>query len=543
MQSVAPTRDKSMRILPVREGHILIELADLDEVLALLGALEQNPIAGIHEIVPAARTLLVSFEPDAISETDLVRALCALSDGDRKHASGALVEIPVRYDGEDLAEVAALTGMSVDEVVRLHTASEYVVAFMGFAPGFAYLSGGDPRLTVPRRKSPRTRVPAGAVGLAGEFSGVYPKDSPGGWQLIGSTPVAMFDLDRTPASLLQPGNRVRFRDMAEDGGYKLEAAAARVVSRFGQNTGYAAIEILSTGLPVLFQDLGRPGQSGQGISLSGAADRASFKVANRLVGNPVNYPALEITLGALSFRMRGAAVMAVTGAETPITVTDALGRKIAMPMNSPIALDDGDEVSLGVPTAGMRSYLAVRGGFDVVPVLGSAATDTLAQIGPAALKPGDVAGIRAVPVGSVVSLAEVPVFAMPTARETVVLDVVLGPRTDWFTRKAVENFLSQEWSVTPQSSRVGIRLQGEALERAIHAELPSEATVRGAVQVPASGQPVLFLADHPLTGGYPVIANVAAHHLDLAGQTPVGARIRFKATGDFAPYIISGKDA
>src|SRR5690606_11403545 len=129
-------------------------------------------------------------------------------------------------------------------------------------------------------------------------------------------------------------------------------------------------------------------------------------------------------------------------------------------------------------------------------------------------------------------------FEMPGTGETVTLDVVLGPRTDWFTEEAVSNFLSEEWAVTAQSSRVGIRLQGEPLERLNHGELPSEATVQGAIQVPASGQPVLFLTDHPITGGYPVIANVAGHHLDVAGQIPVGARIRFNATSHFAPRTI-----
>ncbi len=531
-----------MRILPVRGDCILVELADLGEALALFEALENNPVEGITEIIPAARTLLVSFDPYTISDEALVAAVSAFAGGERKAASGALVEIPVRYDGEDLAEVAGILCMSVEDVIRLHGESDYVAAFTGFAPGFAYLSGGDPRLTVPRRKSPRTKVPAGAVGLAGEFSGIYPKTSPGGWQLIGTTPLAMFDIDRTPASLLQPGSRIKFRDMAQDAAYEIKPfgkAAEKPVKASVEDVA-SAIEIISVGLPVVFQDLGRAGQASQGISISGAADRASFKAANRLVGNPANIPALEITLGGLAFRMRGQGVMAVTGATTAISITDANGTKTSAAHHSAIALDDGDVVSLGVPAAGMRSYLAMRGGLAIAPVLGSAATDTLAQIGPAALVAGDIVALLPAPANALVS-SEEPAFALPTATETVVLDVVMGPRTDWFTENAVESFLSQEWSVTPQSSRVGIRLSGDALERANHGELPSEATVRGALQVPASGQPVLFLADHPLTGGYPVIANVAGYHLDLAGQIPVGAKIRFNAITSFAPRFIPGK--
>ncbi len=531
-----------MRILPVRDDCVLVELADLGEAMALFDALKTNPVEGITEIIPAARTLLISFDPYTISDDALIDAVTALAGGERKAASGALIEIPVRYDGEDLAEVADILGMSVEDVIRLHGESDYVAAFTGFAPGFAYLSGGDPRLTVPRRKSPRTKVPAGAVGLAGEFSGVYPKTSPGGWQLIGTTPLAMFDIDRTPASLLQPGSRIKFRDMAKDAAYEIKPstkAAENHVTATSKNAA-SAIEVIAVGLPVVFQDLGRAGQANQGISVSGAADRVSFKAANGLVGNPANTPALEIALGGLSFCMRGRGVMAVTGATAPITITGANGTKISAAHHSAFALDDGDVVSLGAPTAGMRSYLALRGGFDIVPVLGSTATDTLAQIGPAAPVAGDVLAILPAPTNALVS-SEEPAFAMPRATETVVLDVVMGPRTDWFTDAAVESFLNQEWSVTPQSNRVGIRLSGEALERSDHGELPSEATVRGALQVPASGQPVLFLADHPLTGGYPVIANVAGHHLDLAGQIPVGAKIRFNAVSRFAPRFIPGK--
>lgn len=534
-----------MRILPVRGDCVLVELADLGEALALFNALETNPVAGIREVIPAARTLLIAFDPAALSEDALANAMAARAGGERRLASGPLIEIPVCYDGEDLAEVAGMLAMSVDEVVRRHGESEYVAAFTGFAPGFAYLSGGDPQLAVPRRKSPRTQVPAGAVGLAGEFSGIYPKASPGGWQLIGTTPLAMFEIDRTPASLLQPGTRVRFRNMADDHAYDVRAAEKPSVTpgrRPEPHSGSGAIEILSVGLPVLFQDLGRAGLASQGISVSGAADRASLKVANRLVGNPVDAAALEIALGGLRFRMHGSGVMALAGAEAPIVVTAANGLPIAAPHHQAVALDEGDVVSLGRPAAGMRSYLAFRGGFAVAPVLGSVATDTLAQIGPAAPGAGDVIAIRPAPAGALVS-SELPPFPMPNKDETIVLDVFMGPRTDWFTNEAVEEFLSQEWSVTPQSSRVGIRLSGQALERRNHGELPSEATVRGAIQVPAGGQPVLFLADHPLTGGYPVIANIAGHHLDLVGQIPVGARIRFNAANRFAPYVIPGQHA
>jgi biotin-dependent carboxylase-like uncharacterized protein len=218
----------------------------------------------------------------------------------------------------------------------------------------------------------------------------------------------------------------------------------------------------------------------------------------------------------------------VTGADGPLELVTAAGIALTAGRCQALALSDGDRLKLGEPRAGIRSYLAARGGFIVTPVLGSCATDTLAKVGPPPLAAGDVLAVRPVSRGGVVGAAESPPEDLPTTGEVVTLDVVMGPRTDWFTPEAVELFAAQCWTVTPQSNRVGLRLAGaQPLTRANPAELPSEGTALGAIQVPPSGQPVLFLADHPLTGGYPVIGAVATHHLDRAGQIPIGARLRF----------------
>ncbi|GAA6118451.1 5-oxoprolinase subunit PxpB [Acidovorax sp. FG27] len=543
-----------MRFLPVNLNALLVELDDLDQTLALLASLRREPIAGIEELVPAARTLLVQFRPSAQSFASLVDAIARRDVSAAAERSDTLVEIPVRYDGEDLAEVAQLLGITPEEVVRRHTGSEYTVAFTGFAPGFGYLVGGHPSLDVPRRATPRTRIAAGSVGLAGTFSGVYPQASPGGWQIIGTTPLAMWDIDRQPPALLQPGFRVRFVDIAA----KKIAAGAGASSAGGQKDLQSAtparlpdpsglhgtaLQVLTPGLQTVFQDLGRPGQAGQGVSASGAMDRAACRAASRLVGNAPGHAAgdacLETVNGGLRLQSRGDTVVAVTGAEGPLTLTTAAGRSWPVARWQPLALADGDVLSVGEPVAGTRSYVAVRGGFAVAPVLGSRATDTLARVGPPALAPGDVLAVRPAPRGAIVGPAESPPGDLPTLQADVVLDVVLGPRTDWFTPEALELLARQRWQVTPQSNRVGIRLAGEApLARAVAGELPSEGTATGAIQVPPSGQPVLFLADHPLTGGYPVIGCVAPHHLDRAGQIPVGAWVRFNPSRAFEPVTV-----
>jgi KipI family sensor histidine kinase inhibitor len=203
------------RILPLGETGLLVELDDLDAVLALYEALDASRPTGVVDLVPAARTIGLTVDPAVLplsvatgwlTQTDPLEPATA--------APRRTVEIPVRYDGEDLAEVAALLGMPATEVVALHTSSLWRVAFCGFAPGFGYLVTDHDRLTVPRRATPRTSVPAGSVGLAGEFSGIYPRSSPGGWQLIGSTDALLWDPAAEPPALLAPGTVVRFVDVS-----------------------------------------------------------------------------------------------------------------------------------------------------------------------------------------------------------------------------------------------------------------------------------------------------------------------------------------
>ena len=519
-----------MRFLPVNLDALLVELNDLDETLALFDALTAEPIAGVEEIIPAARTLLIQFRPSAIARQALVNRIAGQDLSQRRAIEQRRVEIPVHYNGEDLDEVATLLGISRAEVVQRHTAHDYSVAFCGFAPGFAYLTGGA-GFQVPRRQTPRTRIPAGAVALAGEFSGVYPQASPGGWQIIGVTPLQMWDLNRAESALLRPGYKVRFTDAGPlpAGGLPAPTVPASAAAPSG-----AYLQIITPGLHCVLQDMGRPGQTGQGVSRSGALDLGALRAANRAVGNPSDMACVEAVLGGLSFICHGRAVIAVTGAQTPVTITNASGLQWSAENYQPIELEAGDKVSLGSPLAGLRSYLSIRGGFEVAPVLGSLSTDTLAQVGPPALAAGDQLGFTTLTTGTCVSLNEAPAFDLPTTANIVTLDVVMGPRTDWFTEDAIARLSSQLWRVTSQSNRVGIRLAGETpLERSNHQELPSEGTSVGAIQVPASGQPVLFLADHPLTGGYPVIGAVASYHLDLAGQIPVNAQIRFNPLDGF----------
>jgi KipI family sensor histidine kinase inhibitor len=200
----------SVRALRVGTSAVLIELDSLEQVIGLDAALRNSPPAGTVDLVPAARTVLVVFDAATTTVERVVADISGRQIDRITEREGPLVEVPVVYDGEDLSEVAGLSGLSEEEVVARHLQPEYRVAFCGFAPGFAYIAGGDPALRVPRRRSPRTGVPAGSVALADEFTGVYPRQMPGGWQLIGRTDAVLWDLDRSPPALLPPGTRVRF---------------------------------------------------------------------------------------------------------------------------------------------------------------------------------------------------------------------------------------------------------------------------------------------------------------------------------------------
>ncbi len=524
-----------MRFLALNHESFIVELRTLGETLLLLQALRATPLPGVEDVIPAARTLTIRFSSQIAKAEELAGDIARMNLMATTLADGKLVEVPVVYDGEDLPEVAALTGLSTHEVICRHRDAEYFVAFCGFAPGFGYLVGGDPALHVPRRRTPRARIPAGAVALAGDFTGVYPRVSPGGWQLIGTTPLKMWDLARTPPAYFQPGYRVRFYDAttknmiytAKDREFSKQTAP-----RVDKNA--VQFSVVVAPVPALFQDLGRFGAAGQGVSASGVLDRSSFKSANRIVGNDEAEPCLEFT-GSISFRSSGAAVIGVAGAPRGIDLRNVAGQILHAAAYEPIALENGDEVTLSDTEAGVYSYLAVRGGFNIERVLGSASRDTLSEIGPEPVGAGSVLAVRdATKIRAPVLLHEMPNFAFPRSGETVTLDLTLGPRTDWFTPEALKVLANTVWEVKQQSNRIGLRLDApESLARSRHEELPSEVVVTGALQVPADGKPLLFLADHPLTGGYPVIGVVADYHLDLAGQIPIGAKIRFRPSAPF----------
>ncbi|WP_237206932.1 carboxyltransferase domain-containing protein [Rothia nasimurium] len=544
---------------------VMVDCRTLENALHLHGHLQQHPAAGQTELVPAAQTVLVRFETaqqaaDFLAAPDLPQA-----SGDvRTH--GRTVTIPVIYDGQDLTDVAAHLGMSEQAVIYAHTTGHWSVAFAGFAPGFFYLHRHDNVLDIPRRATPRTSVPAGSVGLAGDFSGIYPRTSPGGWQLIGHTNAPLWDLTQNPPALLEPGMQVQFEAVREL--ISLEHKDAPVhLSEDEQAPARPVLEVKAPGLQTLFQDGGRAGLTHWGVSPSGPADRAAAAEANRLVGNSAGATVLENLAGGLKLTALADVELALTGADTPAQITeDAPGQvtdpaegsapaakiPLTVPSYAPFALKPGQTLTLGTPTRGLRTYIAVRGGFASRTEAASTSRDTLASLGPEPLTAGEQLSLANPPVAVVADPA--PALPLPDPGTVLTVRALPGPREDWFTPESLGRFTEVTWEVSQSSDRIGVRLiladvvqeaplgqdvlstptDGSAapqptdvLTRAVTREMPSEGMVAGAVQVPPSGEPVVFLADHPVTGGYPVIATVHPADLRLLAQAPPGTRLRF----------------
>lgn len=299
----------------------------------------------------------------------------------------------------------------------------------------------------------------------------------------------------------------------------------------------STLTVVQVGYGVTTQDLGRPGLSDMGLGAAGAADRGSAALANRMVGNRRDAAVLEALLGSVTLRTDAYTVAAVTGAPCPVSVERADGRVRGAAAYEVLLLEPGDTLRVGLAEDRLRAYVAVRGGIAVEQVLGSRSWDSLAQLGPAPLSVGEVlpvgdasdgvgvgAGAGAWPV-----VDAVPPPLLPWPGDPVVLDVVPGPRDDWFTPEWRTTLTGQEFHVSPDSDRVGVRTTASTpLVRAVTRELPSEGVETGSLQVPPAGFPVLFLADHPVTGGYPVVAVLTPESVDRAAQLRPGDTLRFR---------------
>lgn len=522
--------------MPFGDRALLVHTEDVAAAHALAAAVDHRPGDPPHdppvEVVVGFACVLIVFGPDPVVgdldryATWLDRLARSYADRSGNVVAGVTHVLPVVFDGADLEDVAGMVGLPPDRVVELMVAAPLEVAFVGFAPGFPYLTGLPPELAaLPRRDTPRTSVPAGSIAVAGGFAAVYPRATPGGWNLLGRTAEALFDPHRPPYSRVGPGDRVRLvvADTVDTPPSDTEHAD-RPLLRVDDGPYF---EVLAPGLIDLVQDDGRSGAAKLGVPRAGAADPRALALANLLLGNDAAAGGIECTASGPELQVVGDGHLAVVGvgAESVDILVD--GRSVPDAVVIPVR--DGQVVSVGSVRRGLRAYVAVAGGFQTPQLFGSRSSDVLSGLGPGALRTGD--RLARGQAGRVRGRLQLP--PRGTSGGPIVLRVLPGPHVmgdDGSLDPLFDRMVSTRWSVGPDVDRVGVRLAAiDGNGPTTPVPVSSTPMITGAVQLPPDGRPILLLPDHATVGGYPVVACVITADLPILGQIAPGDEIALEA--------------
>ncbi|HAE23071.1 MAG TPA: urea amidolyase [Spirochaetaceae bacterium] len=532
------------------EGAVIVLLGEgIDErnyrrLSALAERLRAEAPRGFQELVPAYSSLLVVFDPLVSAPAEVLACLrsAAASLGPLAALSPArVVELPVAYGGDygpDLAEAAAGAGLSEREYIALHAGRDYLIYMLGFSPGFPYLGGMDSRLARPRLKSPRAKVAGGSVGIADAQTGVYPQDSPGGWNIIGRTPLKLFDPCRERPALLEAGSYLRFlpitpeRFSALHAGAQAEAKAEGSAMEGAQAPAGSELLVLKPGALSIIVDAGRLGYQASGVPPSGPMDEYSMDLATILAGNQRGEACIEVLLGGMELLFERPASFAVSGAAVPLFLDG-----VPVARNRALHAKAGSVLRMGTAEEGLRAYVAIRGGFSLPAVMGSRSTFMRGGFGGLsgrALAAGDRLAFAAFsgPVSAppfLAANAEGAAYAesIIATKSELVLRALPGLESDRFSEEGLRRFYNEAYRLSPKSDRMGCRLEGPAVEHSHGADIVSSGVQTGTVQVPGDGQPIVLMADRQTTGGYTRIAQVIKADLPLLGQARPGQLVRF----------------
>ena len=480
-----------------------LDLEANTRMLALVRSLLADPLPGVTDLVPGYVKLYLEYDADRVSRARVERWVRQHLQEPPEVPSGKEVELPVRYDGPDLAWVAEETGLTVDEVVRLHSQACYRVFATGFTPGFPFLGPLPDRLRLPRRGTPRALVPAHSVAIAGSQTGIYPLPSPGGWHLIGTALTQVYNPHRETAFLLEAGDRVRF--IPSEGPTPEVPPLKPLLPSVPR---YPALRVEEPGLLDLVVDSGRFMVGHLGLAASGALDGRLAGLANRLVGNPSGAPLLELTLKGPVLSVLSPLVAAFVGYGMVPLVNGA-----PVPLAQSFVLRAGDKLHFASLPDGMRGYLALAGGVESARFFGSASTDYRGLIG-RPLQAGDLLG-----VGEVRRARAGFGLALPPLGQRRVR-LLPGPQ---YSPEAMRALCSGAYELA-SGDRMGLRLVGPEVPGG---ELISEATPLGAVQITTEGQPIVLLNDRGRLGGYAKPALVHPADLPWLAQLRPGRTLRF----------------
>ena len=504
----------------------------------------------VIEIVPTYCAASVYFDekkcnPALLKKIALEALETTCGAGADGFDTGKTIRIPVCYEGKefapDLERVCAKTKLAEDDVVKIHSSTNYLIYMMGFLPGFPYLGGMDERLETPRLETPRIKIPAGSVAIGGNQTGLYPSESPGGWNIIGRTPLKVFDLERDPIFLYKAGDKIRFEPISKSDFERFDekkwleemglgGCAAKSALKEKYECG-GGIKILEPGLMTTIQDGGVVGFQKYGISQSGVMDKASFDLANALCGNGENAACLETTLLGPKIRFAGDCAFAICGAAFEGAALDG----VHIEMNKRIFAKAGSVLECGLASKGLRSYIAFGGGVLAHKVFGSASTNVKSKIGGYGGRPlaaGDALalgyGNGAATPSSASALTESGAFGMSRAcEEPLVLECVKTSQSDLFGAEGLEKFSAAVYTVGAQSDRMGIRFEGPSLDCG-KTDIISDAIPFGAVQITSAGLPLVMAADRQTTGGYAKIACVKKASMYKLAQALPGTKVKFK---------------
>lgn len=503
--------------------HIISKPVHLN-VTGLNRKLNNDPFTGFIETVPSYNTLTVFFDPLFISSAAVKEDLLRLLEfaGTDSTGPNRSIKIPVCYDdefGHDLEFIAKAHSISKEAVIAAHLSGTYTVYMMGFLPGFAYMGTVEDAIATARKSVPRALVEEGSVGIAGKQTGIYPLSSPGGWQIIGRTPLRLFDLRKPDPFLFSAGDEVRFESISKKQFKELKEqnkipAADETTKEEGD------IIVVKPGIYSIIQDGGRFGYRSFGVPVSGAMDLTAFHLANALAGNTKNAACIECTLGGIQLRFKKNTVIAVTG----FGIATINGRPIRI--CQPLAVFKNDLLEIKFSNEGVRSYIAVRGGFDSTLMLNSRSVYPKAGIG-LPLKKDD--GLK---IGNMISGNSKMIpenFSFAKYQIDCTIQIIEGPEFKWMDAHSRSVIFSNIFLISNQSDRMGYRLESEPLVKENNIELLSTAVTKGTVQLTPSGQLIILMSDCQTTGGYPRVAQVAASDLSILAQMKPGDGLRFKS--------------
>ena len=483
-------------------------------------------LTGVSETVQAYASLSFKFDPrESTIESMKQKVEKALGSRDVDATPKRVVKVPVCYEDQfapDLAWVSSEKGLSREEIVKIHRSKRYTCMMLGYTPGFVFLDDVSSEIAVPRLETPRVRVPAGSVGIAGSQTGIYGVEAPGGWRLIGRTPLFMFDPDRDPPTLIEPGDNIEFEPISAAA---FKSMMESIPKRRATHTGTPILQVFQAGLITTVQDLGRTGYRHLGVPRSGGLDRLSQCQANYIVGNPAETPTLEIIGGRFKARALEDILIAVTGADSPLKVNGK-----AMETYSAIQLRKGAEISLSWPLRGFVNYLAIAGVWDVDYTLGSFSTYVRAAFGGLEGRPlraGDV--IRATRLSKEPLDRNVPEGERIKLSTGIKLRMTPGPYPADPSRN-FDRIHRASFKVSEASDRMGFRTKplGSNSSSLVGGQVLTIPTYPGYVQVPPDGCPIILQQDGQTSGGYFVAGVVLPEDLCRLSQLRPGEELAFE---------------